>query len=63
MEKVLTTPNESETSSDEVTRYKKDIAEMFAEMSRLEEQTRRSQMETQRLRTETRDILTRMKAA
>ncbi len=63
MEKVLTTPSEGETSSDEVTRYKKDIAEMFAEMTRLEDQTRRSQMETQRLRTETREILARMKAA
>lgn len=63
MEKALTTPNEGEANADEVARYKKDFAEMFAEMTRLADQTRSSQMETQRLRTETREILARMKAA
>ena len=63
MEEVLTTSNDGETSSDEVTRYKKAIAEMFAKMTRLDDQTQRSQTETQRLRTETREILARMKAA
>ena len=62
MEEVLTTSNDGETNSDDITRYKKAIAEMFAEMTRLEDQTRRSQTETQRLRTETREILARIKA-
>ena len=63
MEKTMTADSKSESSEGDVTDYKAAIAEMFAEITRLEDQTRRSQMETQRLRTETREILARMKAA
>lgn len=57
MEKTLTADPQAEPSAEEVTYYKKSIAEMFTEMDRMNAGMASTQVEIERLKNDTRATL------
>lgn len=62
MDKMLEAETKTGVVKKEKIDYKAEIAETFAKIHRLAEETNQSQAETARLRVETRKILDRLKA-
>jgi hypothetical protein len=63
MEKTLTADPQAESSAEEVTDYKADIAEIFAQMEQIDKRIKRNQAETEQLRAETQVMFAQMQAA
>lgn len=62
MDKMLEAETKTDALKKEKLDYKAEIAETFAQIHRLAEETNQSQAETAQLRVETREILDRLKA-
>ena len=63
MEGMLTTGTDADARPPKAADHKRAVAEMLAEMGRLDERIRRSQAETDHLRLDTREILERLRVA